>query len=187
MATNNFERGLCDLLSEEMYWAFFTDYLKESDHTPDDDLPDEHAYELGGADYLDSVFLEASEQFERPGNLLTTPSVVNYTANATRFAIPKSEEEVQQARKARIPKKTQTDTKYCVDIWKNWSIYRNSVVNTEQVNEDITALDNNGIQYWMSQFVLEVWKKDGSEYPPNTLHHICCGILRHIREKVKSY
>ena len=182
MATNNFERGLCDLLGEEMYRAFFTDYLKESDHTPDDDLPDEHAYELGGADYLDSVFLEASEQFERPGNLLTTPSVVNYTANATRFAIPKSEEEVQQARKARIPKKTQTDTKYCVDIWKNWSIYRNSVVNTEQVNEDITALDNNGIQYWMSRFVLEVRKKDGSEYPPNTLHHICCGILRHLRE-----
>ena len=24
-------------------------------------------------------------------------------------------------------------------VWKNWSIYRNSVVNTEQVNEDITA------------------------------------------------
>ena len=26
----------------------------------------------------------------------------------------------------------------------------------EQVNEDITALDNHGIQYWMSWFVLEV-------------------------------
>ena len=182
MATNNFEQGLCDLLGEDMYRAFFTDYLKESDHTPDDDLPDEHAYELGGADYLDSVLLEASEQFERPGNLLTTPSAANHTANATRFAIPKSEEEVQQARKARIPKKTQTDTKYCLDIWKNWSIFRNSVVDTEQVNEDITALDNNGIQYWMSRFVLEVRKKDGSEYSPNTLHHICCGILRHLRE-----
>lgn len=105
------------------------------------------------SDYLDSVLLEASEQFERPGNLLTTPSVADHTANAARFAIPKSEE-VQKARKARIPKKTQTDTKYCLDIWKNWSIYRNSVVNTEQINEDITALDNNGIQYWMSRFVL---------------------------------
>ena len=55
-------------------------------------------------------------------------------------------------------------------------------MNTEQVNEDITALDNNGIQYWMSRFILEVRKKDGSEYPPNTLHHICCGILHHLRE-----
>ena len=34
----------------------------------------------------------------------------------------------------------------------------------------------------MSRFVLEVRKKDGSEYRPNTLHHICCGILRHLRE-----
>ena len=48
-------------------------------------------------------------------------------------------------------------------------------VNAEQVNEDITALDNSGIQYWMSQF----WK-DGLEYPPSTLHHICCEILHHL-------
>ena len=50
MATNNFEQGLCDLVGEEMYQAFFTDYLKNPDHTPDDDLPNEHAYqyELGG-------------------------------------------------------------------------------------------------------------------------------------------
>ena len=55
-------------------------------------------------------------------------------------------------------------------------------MNTEQVNEDITVLDNTGIQYWMSQFILEIRKKDGSEYPPNTLHDICCGILCHLRE-----
>ena len=79
MATNNFEQGLCDLLGEEMYRAFFTDYLKESDHTPDDDLPNEHVYELGGADYLDSVLIEANKQFEQPDNLLSTPSVANHT------------------------------------------------------------------------------------------------------------
>lgn len=61
MATN-FERRLCDLLGEEMYRGFFTDHLKDSD----DDLLNEHAYELGGADYLDSVLFEANEQFEQP-------------------------------------------------------------------------------------------------------------------------
>ena len=30
-------------------------------------------------------------------------------------------------------------------------------------------------------FVLEIRKKDGSEYVPNTLHHIVAGIMRHIR------
>ena len=31
-------------------------------------------------------------------------------------------------------------------------------MNTEQVNKDITALDINGIQYWMSWYILEVRK-----------------------------
>ena len=53
--------------------------MKESDHTPHNDLPDERVYELGGADYLDSVLLEANEQFKRPGNFLSTPSVANHT------------------------------------------------------------------------------------------------------------
>ena len=30
--------------------------------------------------------------------------------------------------------------------------------------------------------MLEVRKLDGAEYPPETLHHICSGILRHLRQ-----
>ena len=33
----------------------------------------------------------------------------------------------------------------------------------------------------MIRFVLEVRKKDGTEYPPNTLHHLCSGIARYLR------
>ena len=29
--------------------------------------------------------------------------------------------------------------------------------------------------------LLAMRKKDGSEYPPNTVHHICCGIMRDLR------
>ena len=36
-------------------------------------------------------------------------------------------------------------------------------------------------QYWMCYFILEVRKKDGTEFPPTTLHHICCGIMRFVR------
>ena len=106
----------------------------------------------------------------------------NNTAQMPRFAVPKTEEEVKQARKARVPKKTQIDTRYCTKIWKTWSEYRNSVVKNEQVPEDISTLDGDKLQYWLSRFVLEVRKKSGLEYPPNTLHHICCGLLRHLRE-----
>ena len=32
------------------------------------------------------------------------------------------------------------------------------------------------------KFVLEVRRKDGNHYPPNTLHQLCCGVLRQVRE-----
>ena len=35
---------------------------------------------------------------------------------------------------------------------------------------------------WLSCFVLEVRRRDGNVYPPNTLHQLCCGVLRHLRE-----
>ena len=53
---------------------------------------------------------------------------------------------------------------------------------SEHVSQDISALDNESLMHWMCRFVLEVRKKDGTEYPPNTLHHICCGLLRYLRE-----
>ena len=33
----------------------------------------------------------------------------------------------------------------------------------------------------MEMFVLEVRKKDGTEYVPSTLYHMVCGIMRHLR------
>ena len=44
--------------------------------------------------------------------------------------------------------------------------------------KDITIPELN---HWICYFILEVRKKDGTEFPPNTLHHICCGILRYLR------
>ena len=37
------------------------------------------------------------------------------------------------------------------------------------------------LQYWLVRFVLEVRKQDGSEYPPQTLHHLCSGLVRYLR------
>jgi hypothetical protein len=44
--------------------------------------------------------------------------------------------------------------------------------------EDITT-ENLG--YHLSRFILEVRKKDEAEFPPESLHHIVCGIQRHLR------
>ena len=46
----------------------------------------------------------------------------------------------------------------------------------------ITEMSNSQLNHWLTCFVLEVRKKDGSLYPPNTLHHLTAGLLRHLRE-----
>ena len=78
--------------------------------------------------------------------------------------------------------KPQADTKYCDSIWNEWRHRRNSFTATEVVPQHLPNIDADTLQYWMSRFVLEARKKDGNEYPPNTLHHICCGIMRHLRQ-----
>ena len=184
MASNSFDKVLYDLLGEELYRDLEFDL---ADHTPTASLGvsahgcfDQGTEGGAGCNWdLDNVFLEASEQFEQSRLTEDKPTIAT---SGQRFATPKNDEEVEMARKARIPKKTQADTRYCLDMWSKWTRYRNSVVDSEHVAEDITSLDNSKLQYWMSRFVLEVRKKDGSEYPPNTLHHIVCGILRHLRE-----
>ena len=37
------------------------------------------------------------------------------------------------------------------------------------------------LQRWLCAFILEVRKKDGNVFVPNTLHHICCGIIRYLQ------
>ena len=38
------------------------------------------------------------------------------------------------------------------------------------------------LDYWLSKFVLEVRKANGDCYPPETLHNMCSGLLRYIRQ-----
>ena len=45
----------------------------------------------------------------------------------------------------------------------------------------ITDMIKEQMQYWLVLFVLEVRKKCGDVYPPNSLHHIVFGVMRHVR------
>ena len=45
----------------------------------------------------------------------------------------------------------------------------------------LADLDNSELQRYLTHFILEIRKKDGNEFPPNSLHHLVCGLmyLRH--------
>ena len=102
-----------------------------------------------------------------------------------RFANPKSDEEVNNMRSTAVPKKTEADTKYCMRIWDAWRKERISRDEADsEADKQITPIiqmDKEVMKHWLTLFILEVRKQNGTEYPPNTLHHIVCGIMRYQR------
>ena len=140
-------------------------------------------------DDIDRLLLAASESYEK-SLLSQTQNLSDKQAppikraqppsnHSRTFAAPKTEEEIRNARAKGVPSKTIEDTKYCVNLWNEWKRYRQQTLGDSI--PDLTDLSRSQLQHWLTRFVLEVRKKDGSEYVPNTLHHICCGLMRHLR------
>ena len=94
------------------------------------------------------------------------------------FAAPKTEKEIAEAKDRAIPRKTMEDTNYCVTVWNQWCSHRATV------NGDSTAplkeISSAELACTMSNFVFVVRKRDGSEFPPDSIHHIVSGVQRFI-------
>ena len=52
----------------------------------------------------------------------------------------------------------------------------------EQIPSDICMLSPEQLHCLLVRFVLEVRKKDGTEYPLDILYHIGCGIMRFLNQ-----
>ena len=143
---------------------------------------------LQGGDALDAcdaLLLRASDVFENlptdhtpswpapPVPRPPSPTPGRASCSSRPFA---REEEIEQARLKGVPLKTQQDTGYCVRLWNACHQAAASVT-----IPPLPDLDSTQLQRWLTSFILEVRKKDGSEFPPNTLHHLICGLVRYIR------
>ena len=71
-----------------------------------------------------------------------------------KFSPPKTDDKVVDALKAGVPFKTQKDTKWCCSIWEEWRRYRNKTTDT-------LIAPKLQLNYWLSQFILEVYKEEG--------------------------
>ena len=50
----------------------------------------------------------------------------------------------------------------------------------------IDSLSDQSLDHWLTRFILEVRKNDGSEFPPNNLHHITAGLMQHLQWSGKA-
>ncbi|CAC5405574.1 unnamed protein product [Mytilus coruscus] len=104
---------------------------------------------------------------------------------------PVLSEELEQRISDRIPTKTKQSTSWSMNVWKGWTENRNcnpmtgfeefTCVPVDPETATIKELD-----FWLSRFIMETRRQDGTPYPPNTLLNISAGIQRHLREMKRS-
>ena len=100
---------------------------------------------------------------------------------APHIAPPKSDGEVEVARKNAVPSNTARNTNWAVKVWREWRTnhfqYCNSTLDCPP-----HLCSNSELDYWLSKFVLETPRLDGQPYPPRTLYGIVCSIMWYVRE-----
>ena len=127
-------------------------------------------------DEIDRLFVQLSQQLDSSPAHFEDATI----GCSSRFATPKTDEEVVEARLQAVPKKTRQDTEYCVRVWDAWRTNRNAHGSAVPSLLDVD-MERATLACWLTRFVLEMRKTDGTEYPPNTVHHIVCGVMRHLR------
>ena len=132
-----------------------------------------------------SYVIKAKSKGSRESNVVKPPALKASNPShplpkaIRKFAQAVSNEDIARTMHSAIPQKTQRDNKYCYNLWNDWVSHRaNSTGEVIPLLHNITVKE---LQHWLCAFVLEVQKKDGNAFVPNTLHHICCGIMRYLR------
>ena len=98
-----------------------------------------------------------------------------HTSSNERFGKPITLQELQNTIENRVPSNTKKATNWGYSVWIEWSQARN-------ITEDITDMEEKKINILLAQFVQEVRRKDGKEYPPGSLTNIVAAVQWYLRE-----
>jgi len=50
------------------------------------------------------------------------------------------------------------------------------------LEEDFSIMTVPAMNFWLCKFVLEVQRKDGKPYAPDTVYQTCCALLRLLKD-----
>lgn len=103
-------------------------------------------------------------------NIATQSLFFKEQSVCNRFEQPLSETDFKSEIAGRVPANTQRTTKWAVDIFNEWRMYRNSlemtVLDTKWPIPDLKDGETSLLDYWLARFITEIKKQDGSPYPP---------------------
>ena len=104
---------------------------------------------------------------------------------SSRF-VAESKKTLETYSKGFVPECTKANTKWAVDNFEAWVGWRNSLdvdeKDLELVPENLlTEGTSEELNYWLSLYIMETRKKDGSRYPSNTLTLLLNGLRRYMK------
>ena len=98
-----------------------------------------------------------------------------------RFAEPTTSGELEKCGEGVIPKNTQKNDEWSLRTFNEWIKERNTQCDEKCPENILQTEDAEILAKWLSLFTIEVRKKDGSRYPPATIHMLLCGLQRTMR------
>ena len=79
-----------------------------------------------------------------------------------------------------------------MNIFEAWTRYLNTQILTLgkeylSVPVDIKSTSARKVNYWLTRFIREVMKTDGTPHSANSLYLIACGLVRYFRDNMKRF
>ena len=99
-----------------------------------------------------------------------------------RFADPTTSEALEETSKGVVPKNTQKNDQWALRALTEWITERNKHCSDKCPMDILHTEDAESLAKWLSLFTIELRKKDGSKYPPATIHLILCALQRIMRQ-----
>ena len=81
-----------------------------------------------------------------------------------------------------VPKNTQKNDQWALRALTEWITERNKRCSDKCPMDILHTEDTERLAKWLSLFTIELRKKDGSKYPPATIHLILCALQRVMRQ-----
>ena len=97
-----------------------------------------------------------------------------------------NDEDFEELQRRFVPENTTSDTQECMKFCE-WVQERNEHFRSNLVPLDLLLTDDLKLLCeWLCRFCAEIRKKDGSPFPPRTIHHYLMGIQRYIHTEKKN-
>ena len=102
-----------------------------------------------------------------------------------RFGVPVSEHDIKAFQENQQSKNTGRNMRWAKNCFETGRQHRNKLSIDGRLIPDFLQLCTTNpadANHWLSCFILEARKLDGSAYPPGTLYNLSCGLLRYLRD-----